>query len=197
MEATLRRLLNSGLGSAAAGAAAALLLAGGGYAMASGGGTITVCVHKHSGGLYVGHCARHDRALRWNKVGPQGPPGQSGQSGQPGAPGSALAYAHVYEDSSTQTMMLDTSATKNFVSISPATQSDEWCLTPAPGINPHTHPAVVSPRIYTYNSNLFMRVDTTDGSPGSDCPVGHPVYVVQADYANGGAVKVDYNIVVP
>ena len=36
--------------------------------------TITACVHHNSGDLYLSHnCARRDRRLRWNVVGPPGP----------------------------------------------------------------------------------------------------------------------------
>ena len=83
----MRRLLTSRVGAALGGSLTALLFAGG-YAIASGG-TINVCVHKHGGGLYAGHCARHDRTLTWNTVGPQGPQGPQGQQGQQGQPGPA------------------------------------------------------------------------------------------------------------
>jgi hypothetical protein len=72
----MTRLLASRRVSAAAVAILVLLVAGGGYAIASGGGTITVCVHRSTGVLYRAHtCAPHDRTLTWNARGPAGPPG--------------------------------------------------------------------------------------------------------------------------
>lgn len=65
----------------------ALLVAGGGYAIASGNGTIQACVHKHSHGLYVGRCARHDSQLSWSVQGPAGPRGAGGPAGATGQPG--------------------------------------------------------------------------------------------------------------
>ena len=65
-----------------------LLVAGGGYALASSGGTITVCVHKRSGGLYrARRCARRDGKLSWNIQGPRGVPGAQGPKGATGAAG--------------------------------------------------------------------------------------------------------------
>lgn len=62
---------------------------GGAYAAVQGASsTISACVHQRSGGLYTGRpCARHDRSLTWNVVGPQGPPGMSGPPGPPGLTG--------------------------------------------------------------------------------------------------------------
>jgi hypothetical protein len=78
----------------------AILACGGGYALAGAtGGTVTACVHRHGGGLYLGRCARHERKLRWNLLGPAGqngtavvpgptgPSGQQGPAGQQGPPG--------------------------------------------------------------------------------------------------------------
>lgn len=59
---------------------------------ASGGGTITVCIHHRSGTLYQAHvCARHDKNLSWNARGQTGPAGPTGATGATGAPGSAGA----------------------------------------------------------------------------------------------------------
>ena len=63
-------------------------VAGGALAAGNASPTITACVHKHGGGLYrAKHCARHDRKLSWNELGPQGPPGNVGQQGPQGPPG--------------------------------------------------------------------------------------------------------------
>ena len=74
-------------------AVAALVVAcvGGAYAAGSASsGSITACVRAHGGALYVaGHCARHDRRLRWNVTGPQGLQGANGADGQPGTAGAA------------------------------------------------------------------------------------------------------------
>src|SRR3954447_9612076 len=55
----------------------AVLIGGGAYALADGGssgnGTITACVHKQGGGLYVARkCGKGDKKLSWNEVGPAG-----------------------------------------------------------------------------------------------------------------------------
>ena len=61
---------------------------GGGYALASGsGGTITACVHKGSGALYVGRCKKHDGKLTWNQAGQPGAPGAQGAAGPKGDTG--------------------------------------------------------------------------------------------------------------
>jgi hypothetical protein len=53
--------------------------AGGAYAASSGGGKITVCVHRAGGGLYrAHHCAKHDGKLSWNARGPKGNAGSPG-----------------------------------------------------------------------------------------------------------------------
>jgi hypothetical protein len=71
-----------------AGVLVLLVAVGGGYALGSSGHLlITVCVHKHGGGLYVGRCARGDKKLQWNKLGPQGQPGNTGAQGDPGPAG--------------------------------------------------------------------------------------------------------------
>jgi hypothetical protein len=108
----MKKPLGSRGAAAAASSILALLVAGGGYAIASGtGGAIKACVHKHGGGLYTGRCARHDRKLSWNAVGPPGPRGAQGAQGVPGAPGSALAYAHVIWNSGTSTASFDPNQT--------------------------------------------------------------------------------------
>jgi hypothetical protein len=83
----MRRLLASRYPSATALCALALLAAGGGYAFASGTAakTIHACVHHRGGGVYIAKkCAKHDRKLSWNQVGPRGPAGPTGPQG-PGA----------------------------------------------------------------------------------------------------------------
>lgn len=85
-------------------ALAALVLAasGGAYAaVASSSGTITACVHHRGGGLYLApKCARRDKRLRWNTIGPrgaagtpgvQGPQGLQGAQGQTGSQGTTGA----------------------------------------------------------------------------------------------------------
>ena len=86
----MRRFLISRGASAAAGVMLGLLVAGGGYALASGGGTITACVRAASHTLYVGQCAKHEKQLTWNQVGPEGsvgPAGPTGARGLTGPPG--------------------------------------------------------------------------------------------------------------
>jgi hypothetical protein len=77
-------------------AAGAMLIAGGGYAIASGSGTVSACVHKHGGGLYMGRCHKKDRKLSWSVQGPPGPrgaTGPAGATGTQGAPGVQYAWS--------------------------------------------------------------------------------------------------------
>jgi hypothetical protein len=87
----MRRTLSSLTPSPAmAVAVAALLLAGGGLAIAGGTNnpTIRACANKRNGALRVARkCRRGERAVSWNKVGPQGPRGLIGPTGAAGAPG--------------------------------------------------------------------------------------------------------------
>jgi hypothetical protein len=58
--------------------------AGGAYA-ASGGGTITACVHKHGGTLYKAKkCSKGDAKISWNKAGQRGSTGKNGTNGKNG-----------------------------------------------------------------------------------------------------------------
>jgi hypothetical protein len=86
----MSRLLASRSTAAVAVGVFALLAAGGGYALASGGKakTIHACVHKHGGDIYVAKkCAKHDKKISWNKVGPKGATGPQGPQGSQGGPG--------------------------------------------------------------------------------------------------------------
>jgi hypothetical protein len=71
-----------------------VLAAGGGYAIASGGGTIHACVHKHGRGLYVGKCAKHDGKLSWNIQGPHGATGATGSQGPPGVQDASSGFTY-------------------------------------------------------------------------------------------------------
>jgi hypothetical protein len=66
-----------------------LAVSGGAYAAVTASSpTISVCVHHRGGGLYSGRsCARHDRRLTWNVIGPLGPPGRNGVNGINGVNG--------------------------------------------------------------------------------------------------------------
>lgn len=74
--------------------------AGGAYALANGGGTITACVHKKGGALYVAKkCAHKDSKLTWNRVGrtgPQGPKGTTGLLGHTGNTGGVGAVGPTF-----------------------------------------------------------------------------------------------------
>lgn len=84
----MRRLLASRGASAALVGIVMLLVAGGSYALASGSGSITVCVKKHGGTLYKAKkCKKGDSKLSWNQTGPQGQTGAAGAAGAPGTPG--------------------------------------------------------------------------------------------------------------
>jgi hypothetical protein len=73
--------------------------AGGVYtAVADSSSAISACVHQGNGELYTDRaCARHDRSLTWDVMGPQGvtgpqgPPGQQGPPGPKGDPGTIAA----------------------------------------------------------------------------------------------------------
>jgi hypothetical protein len=68
----------------------ALLFGGGAFALAktSGGGTISACAKKHGGALCVARkCAKRDKKLTWNKVGPAGARGPAGAAGNQGPTG--------------------------------------------------------------------------------------------------------------
>jgi hypothetical protein len=72
----------------------AVLIGGGAYALAdgssSGSGTITACVHKHGGALYVARkCGKGDKKLSWNQVGPAGAHGAAGPTGAQGPTGAS------------------------------------------------------------------------------------------------------------
>lgn len=84
----MRRLL-AGRGTfVAALSIIAVVAAGGGYALASGSGTITVCVSHKGGALYkASKCKKHDNKLSWNQKGPQGPTGATGAQGIRGIQG--------------------------------------------------------------------------------------------------------------
>jgi hypothetical protein len=84
----MKRLLTSRAATAAISAVLTLVVAGGGYAIASGGGTITVCVSHTTGALYrAGGCRKRDRKLSWNQTGPQGVQGNAGAQGAQGIQG--------------------------------------------------------------------------------------------------------------
>jgi hypothetical protein len=74
-------------------ALAALVLAASGVSYAAvtrTPGTISGCVHRTGGGLYLARkCARHDRRLTWGITGPTGTAGTPGAAGAPGTPGIA------------------------------------------------------------------------------------------------------------
>jgi hypothetical protein len=72
-------------------ALAALVVAASGVSYAAASrtpGTISGCVHRKGGGLYVAReCAGHDRRLAWNITGTAGAPGKTGAAGTPGTLG--------------------------------------------------------------------------------------------------------------
>jgi hypothetical protein len=67
---------------------AVIALGGGAYAATRGGSKITACVHRSGGGLYKARrCARRDKKLSWNVVGPRGVAGPRGAAGSHGSSG--------------------------------------------------------------------------------------------------------------
>jgi hypothetical protein len=87
----MRRLLSARATPAVAVGVLMLLVAGGGYAIASGGSTISACVHKGDHVLYTGMCKKGDEKLSWNKVGRPGRSGATGATGPAGPTGPAGA----------------------------------------------------------------------------------------------------------
>jgi hypothetical protein len=95
----MKRLTGGGWTPVPLVAIVAVLIGGGAYALASKGdsGTITACVHRQGGALYVARkCGKGDKKLKWNEVGPAcargpagpaGAQGAAGPSGPTGAPG--------------------------------------------------------------------------------------------------------------
>jgi hypothetical protein len=75
--------------AAALGVATLLIVGGGAYAFASSsGGVITVCVNHSDGTLYRARkCAKFDKKLTWNELGPRGLQGPQGPQGPQGAQG--------------------------------------------------------------------------------------------------------------
>jgi hypothetical protein len=192
----MRRVLASRAGSAAVGAAAALLLAGGGYAIASGGtGTIHACVHKHGGGLYVGHCGRHDRKLSWNAIGPRGPqgqPGQSGQTGQPGPAGSALAYAHVTWDGATAGF--DPTKTAGMGSATVTKRGNAaFCFGNLP-FTPHNATATIDFAGAPGNSLITQLEIDAPGTAATNCNAGENVQVETLNAATSNPVPTHFYI---
>ncbi len=91
----MRRLFASRGTTAAFVGALALFAAGGGYALASGGSanTIHACVHKSGGGIYIAKpCAKGDKAISWNRVGPRGKPGPRGKTGAQGPGATSINF---------------------------------------------------------------------------------------------------------
>jgi hypothetical protein len=201
-------------GLPAAAAVLVVLAAGGGYAIASSGGsTITACVHKHGGALYVGKCKKGDRALTWNKVGPagkagavgspgsqggqglQGITGQNGGSGASGAtgatgpagaPGTALAYALMNRSGTLQHV-------RNFSGYTnPAT--GEYCLVPSGGVTPAASPVALVSVEYESSATAALAAFVLEGAP--DCPAGN--YEVRTyNFSSTLSSNVAFYIVVP
>jgi hypothetical protein len=184
----LSALLTGRLGAAAAGAITTFLLAGGGYAIASGStGTIKACVHRHGGGIYLGHCARHDRKLSWNTVGPQGKPGpqgRPGQTGQPGPAGSALAYAHVLWNGTTASF--DPAQTAGMGSATVTQRgSGAFCFANLP-FTPHNATANVDFGSSAAVTDIAQVYIQSAGAPLITCHTGEPAQVETIN-ANTGA----------
>ena len=123
------RLSKSGI---AVSAVALAIVGGGAYALAaSGGATITVCVSHKAGTLYKAKgCAKGDKKLTWNRLGPKGATGPRGIQGLPGkngVPGTARAYAWVHAGT---TPSLDPNRTKGFTAVThPGGHTGYYCLT--------------------------------------------------------------------
>ncbi|MDQ6818926.1 MAG: hypothetical protein M3076_01080 [Actinomycetota bacterium] len=193
----MRRLLTGRIGAALGGALTALLLAGGGYAIASGAtGTINACVHKHGGGLYVGHCARHDRKLRWNTVGPHGPPGSPGQAGQPGQPGpagSALAYAHVLWDGTTASFDPTQTAGMGSATITKRGTA-AFCFGNLP-FTPHNATANSDFKASSSGSHAIAQVEIDPpGTAATTCNAGENVQVETVSTSTGTQTPVSFYI---
>lgn len=173
----MRELLTGRGAAAIGGALAALLVAGGGYAIATGApGTINACVHKHGGGIYLGRCARHDRKLSWNTVGPQGLPGPPGQ---PGPAGSAVAYANVLWDGTTASF--NPAFTSGMGSATVRKQGvGGFCIGNLP-FTPHNATVSVEFGAAASDRDTATVQITPPGSPPIGCAAGETVRVETVD----------------
>ena len=92
----MQRLLRATASRAATiGLTAALVASGTAVAITGGSGnTISACVNKHSGALFVkSKCGKGFRSISWNKVGPTGATGATGATGPAGTPGAAATIS--------------------------------------------------------------------------------------------------------
>jgi hypothetical protein len=89
----MRRVLAQG-GRTVIAVAVVVVALTGAYAVASssGGRTITVCVKKKTGVLFIGKCGKHTRKLAWNAAGRTGATGATGNTGLQGPGASVLTY---------------------------------------------------------------------------------------------------------
>jgi hypothetical protein len=161
-----------------------VLLAGGGYAIASSGGTINACVHKHGGGLYIGRCARHDAKLSWNiqgpqglqgPIGPRGPQGPQGSqgtqgpkgdTGQTGPAGTAVGYADIALNGSIQANTTPFNVSAANVSHTPG--SGVYCFVNLP-FTPHSA-MVAADNSFAANDTIASVLTFNPGASPS-CPV--------------------------
>jgi hypothetical protein len=122
--------------------------------------------------------------------GPQGPKGDPGPQGEQGISGTVRAYAHVENDGPA----LIAARTKNFASVSHVggTNSGRYCLTPGAGIDPNTHPAVVSPDHYhSSGGDLAAYVS----HPSFYCAAGQ--FEVFTQQAGANSDDVAFTVIVP
>lgn len=194
----MKRMLRARGASAAVAGVAILLVAGGGLALAGGGRTIKACVHKGSHALYTGRCRKGDKKLTWNTAGPRGPAGATGatgpqgSAGSPGAPGTARAYAHVEVSGGSPTF--DAARTRGFIAVSrPST--GQYCLTPAPGVDESSYPAVADPEWSGSNGASFPSEASVSDIVLGGCSPGD--FTVKTYTGSTLVNNVAFNIIVP
>ena len=181
--------------------------------------TIHACVNASSGSVRLllsptDVCRQGEQALSWNTEGPAGPPGPPGSPGPtgaqgiPGPAGTARAYAlvHVTGPFGGEHTEFVAAKTYTFAGVN-SPSPGVFCLTPSPGIDPLTSPAVVSmvePEdarrvkfIYLYDRNI--------GTPVFDCPANEYEVHITGSEVLGGVVQgpqadfeeTAFNIMVP
>jgi hypothetical protein len=183
---------------------AALVVAasGGAYAAVTASqATIVACVHNKGGGLYSAQkCARRDKRLTWNVIGPVGPAGgqgPAGAQGSAGAKGSAGAQGPAGTSGALAYAYMDRTATlkdtRNFSGFThPSTGT--YCLVPSGGVSATTSPVAVLTAEYERSATSTLAAYLADGAPA--CPAGDYT-VLTTDFSGTSTNNVAFFIVVP
>lgn len=161
--------------------------------------TYTACYVLRSGTVYrikapnaPSTCTKQDHVeFSWSETGvpgpqgPQGPAGPQGPQGPAGQPG-VRAYAHI-----TASGTLDSNRSRSIVSVTQPTPG-RYCVTPAAGITPDLHPAVVSQT----DEMLASVAWDMEMVPSGVCAAGQ--YGISSfSTISGGPMSVGFTILIP